>query len=469
MNKNIASLFGIGLLSLSLAACSSGGSQGNGAQSAQGASAGGAASGSAGTNAGSGPSAGGAGDAVAFDPNAKVTIVFSTFWPEDRFEEAKKKYEAAHPNVTIKLESVTTDDSHAEADLEKFRTTTNAAMLAGKGPDLLEMKELPMDSYVQHGLLVNLDEMIKQDPSFHKEDYFANILDNSRSGDGLYGMPLSFFLKGLAGDEDAIAKQGVKFDDKTWSWSDFAEDAQKLVGGTYPHVISTTPEYMLNWLVSDDYSFYVDEAGRKANFDSKSFIDLMEQVKKMGDDGIVGQGQPYFYPIQINSPGDYFTSLKGYLSDNMKLYTLPHGNDAGPGGYFQPYFTVGIGANSKVKPQAWDFLKFLISDQIATSPDRAGFPLNKNAYAKEVQQLKADGSAPSAKEGPLKGASVPVDDAKLDELESYLTAATHPVGYKPSQVQQIVLDESKAFFSGQKSAEAVAKLIQNKVTTYLNE
>ncbi|MBW7458971.1 ABC transporter substrate-binding protein, partial [Paenibacillus sepulcri] len=229
------------------------------------------------------------------------------------------------------------------------------------------------------------------------------------------------------------------------------------------------PEYLLAQMVSDNYSQFVDAASRKANFDSPSFIGLMQQVKGMGDDGIIGEGRPYFYPIQINSPGDYMTSLKGFLAKNMKLLIMPHPEEVAAGGYFMNYLTIGLNAKSQVKEQAWDFLKFMMSDQITTPPNTAGFPINKKAFAAELAQLKDDGSVPTVKEGPLKGVPVKVDNGKLDQLQSFLEGAIHPALFRSDQVAQFVTDESKAFFSGQKSAEDVARLIQNKVTTYLNE
>lgn len=482
--KNIVAAVTGGLLLLGLTACSGDGSGSGEAASGQepgtpgksmaetakpGQNAPGDASGSTPGDASGHMSGAASGDGTATAPGGKTTIVFSTFFPDTRFQEAKTKYEAMHPNVEIRLESVQTDDANVEADLEKFETTMNAAMLAGKGPDLLEMDKLPTDRYVQRGLLADLNKLIEQDPSFRKDDYFANILDNSKVGGGLYGMPLSFFLFGLAGDEDAIAQAGVKIDDMAWSWNDFAQIAKKLVNGVYPHVINTTPEYMLMQMVTDHYSLFIDEAVRRAHFDTATFTALMQQVKTMADEGIIGEGRPYFFPVQINSPGDYLTSLKSYLAPNVKLYIKPHAQDVAAGGYFRSYRTVGLNANSQVKQQAWDFIKFMMSEEIETLPNSAGFPINQNAFAKEMERLKAEGSVPTVPEGPLHGAPVPVDPVKLEVLESFLTGAIHAVSYKPSEVEQIVVAESKAFFSGQKSAEDVAKLIQNKVTTYLNE
>lgn len=401
----------------------------------------------------------------------KTTLVFSTFFPDNRLQELVNQYEALHPEVEIQLQAVQTDDAHLEAEMEKYLTQTNTAMLAGKGPDLLVLDDLPAASYVKNGLLVNFDELIAQDSTFKKADYFSNILDNAKIGGGLYAMPTSFFLHGLAGDEEALAKAGVEINDQSWSWNDFAVLSQQLVNQTYPHVIRTEPQYMLNWMVSDNLSLFVDEPKGTAKFNTASFTGLMKQVQDMSEDGVIGlEGIPYFFPVQINSPADYFESLKSYLSPNMKLYVKPHAQDGGTGGYFQPYRSIGLNASSKAKEQAWDFVKFMISDQVPVEPNHAGFPLNKQLYAQEIQQLKKEGSVQTAKEGPLKGVPIKVDPDELDALEQVLTGATHLVSkFQPDQLAEIITEQSKAFFSGQKSAEAVADLIQNKVTTYLNE
>ncbi|MDU0329002.1 hypothetical protein RW092_02135 [Paenibacillus sp. 3LSP] len=316
------------------------------------------------------------------DDVGKTTLVLSSFFPDTRLEKLVNQYEKIHPEVDIQLQFVQSDDAHLEAEMEKYLTQTNTAMLAGKGPDLLILDDLPAANYVKNGLLVNFDELIAQDPTFKKTDYFSNILDNAKLGGGLYAMPTSFFLLGLAGDEEALAKAGV----------------------------------------------------------------------------------------QINSPADYFESLKSYRSPNMKLYVKPHAQDVGAGGYFQPYQSIGLNRSSKAKEQAWDFVKFMISNQVPVDPNHAGFPLNKQLYKQEVEQLKKEGGVQTAKEGPLKGVPVQVELDKLVAFEQFLTGATHMVSkFQPDQLSEIITEDSKAFFSGQKSAEDVAGLIQNKVTTYLNE
>ncbi|MEK4259417.1 MULTISPECIES: ABC transporter substrate-binding protein [unclassified Paenibacillus] len=412
------------------------------------------------------------------DSGGKKTIVFLMFFPDDLFQEAKKKYEQLHPNVEIKLQTGYTDDSHADADEEKFVKNMNTAMLAGKGPDLLQSAEymniLPTDNYVKHNLLVDLGEWMDKDSTFRKEDYFSNILDNSRIGKGLYSMPLAFFLEGFAGDSDAISKTGIQVNDKTWSWNDFINTANQLASASkaYPSALTFGgPENLLAEIALDNYSLFVDTASRKANFESASFTGLMNQVKSMYDDHIVtmdARGKAYFRTIHINSPWDYLVSLREY-GENMKFYMKPHAENRAVGGYFRPFESISMNSNSKVKAEAWDFIKFMMAEEIGTSSTKAGFSINKKAFAKKIEQLKKEGTVKAYEEGPLHGMAIKVDQDKLDQLESLVNGAIHQVEYKSAKVQDMIVNESKAFFAGQKSADDVAKLIQNKVSTYLNE
>lgn len=401
----------------------------------------------------------------------KKTIVFSTFWPDDTFVEAKKKYEAKHPNITIELQYVEAEDAQLEAELEKYRTAINAAMLSGKGPDLLALDMLPSEKYVGQHLLADLSGRLMQDPSFKSGDFFNNILENSQTKGGLYGMPLNFFLNVLIGDEAAIKQAGVPIDDNSWTWAKFADTTKQLAEkGTYDSALGVYPEYLLAEMAKESYSRFVDEENRKASFDTAAFTDMMQQVKTMKDTGVIAEGRfdTYFRTSNINSAWDYLVSLKEF-GKQAKLYAKPQAEGTQAGGYFYTYKTIGMNEKSAVKEEAWDFLRFLMSEELQLSPERAGFPINKKVFENQVQKLLADGTFKTYEEGPLKGQSFPVDAEELQRLEGFLTEAVHPVAFQPSKIEEIVTKESQAFFSGQKSAKEASKLIQNKVTTYLNE
>lgn len=413
--------------------------------------------------------------------NEKKTIVFSTFFQNDFFVEAKKKYEAKHPNITIDLKYIDTEDADLEVNLEKFIKTTGTALLSGKGPDLIEMDQLPSGDYIKKQLLVNMSELIDKDPTFKKEQYFGNILDGMKVNGGLYGMPLGFFIYGLFGNNTLIEKSGVKIDDSHWNWTQFIETARELVKHTDENqtVLGTSqPEYMITQLVNDQYGTFVDKESGKANFDSAAFTDLLKEVKSVFDDKIMSgdKGFPIFRDTQINSPDDYIREIKqsefltGGLSHKTKLYLKPIASGQQAGGSFRTYQTLGINAKSSVKEEAWDFLKFMHSDEMQHRAGSAGFPLSKASYNRVVQDVLKKGTVESDQPmGPMKGKVFEITQKDIDDLDKFLTGAKYSVQFNNTHIDDIVREESLAYFAGQKTPEAVAKLIQNRVTTVLNE
>ncbi|SFI27635.1 carbohydrate ABC transporter substrate-binding protein, CUT1 family [Paenibacillus sp. UNC496MF] len=477
-------LLTVTLTALTLAAC--GGNGGSGGDAANGAAGGSAGNpDAAGANQEAGESNGQNGttdaDKGGNPPSSggKQTIVFSVFWPNKHYEEAAKAYEAAHPNVDIQLKYGLSrpysddggDGGQTDADIEKFTTATNAAMLAGKGPDLLDLRYLAAEDYERHRLLEDLGARMEEDKSFRKSDYFANVLGAGQSGAGPFSIPLTFSLSGLVGDRAAIAATGVKIDDGAWTWDDFMTAGRQLVAakGKYDSAIVSGegmmvggPDYFARGVVADNYGSFVDEAGRKASFDSPAFTGLLERIKAMIDEGVVGSGgRAYFTNVTIQSPTDYLTSLRTF-GDDTAFYVKPHADGAGKGASFETGSDIGINAGSKAKDAAWDFLHYMM-DHTAI-----GLPVNKARFRDAVASLKRQGTITPDALGPLKGTPFKVDGAKLDQLEGFAEGAARKKR-DSGKVLDIVAADSAAFFAGQKSAEDVAKLIQNKATTVLHE
>jgi multiple sugar transport system substrate-binding protein len=410
----------------------------------------------------------------------KKAIVFSTYYSSDFFIEAKKRYEAKHPNITIHLQYIDeTDGDVTEIDSEKFEKTTNAAMLSGKGPDLIQMDQLPSGDYVKKKLLANIGDMIDKDPTFKKEQYFSNVLDGIKINGGIYGMPMGFFVYGLMGNETVIEKSGVKIDDSNWKWEQFTDIAKEIVkkaGGNHFALGGMEPEFMITDLVNGQYATFVDLESGKANFDSAAFIELLKEVKFMFDKKMMRED--FIGGIFSNA---YIVSLESYIRDlrmsefikepyKSKLYPKPNASGQEAGGFFRTYKTIGINKRSDVKDEAWDFIKFMLSDEMQDQVRGAGFSLNKATYKKVAQDVLKKGKVISDQPvGIMKGKEFEITQKDIDDLEKFLTSAKYPVQFRPSKIDVILLKESKSYFTGQKSPEEVAKLIQNRVTIVLNE
>lgn len=425
----------------------------------------------------------------------KKTVVFATGTSSDDYKLAKQKYEARHPNITIELQSY---DGETEQDSEKYVKTMNTAMLSGKGPDLINLDLLPSAAYITKGLLTDLSKIMDNDPEFKKEDYFNNVLDGIKEANGgIYGMPQYFFIYGLMGNQTFIEKSGVAFDDTKWTWADFSETAKQLTKNSdkeyYRYALGgIPPEQLLSNFVNDQHGSYVDQVNGKAKFDTSNFIQLMKQVKSLYDNNIISATEfsKIFNPVQINSAEDYIRELRqsdfaGKYAYKSKLYLSPIPEGEKPGATFRTYMTIGINNQSSVKPEAWDFVKFMVSEEMLTKERSSAFTINKAAYKKNVKELLKTGKVESIQEiGPMKGQVFEITQQDIDDLEKFVNGANYHVLEKlmsgtilvasspqksTNKINQIVQEESIAYFSGQKTPEAVAELIQNRVTTVLNE
>lgn len=404
--------------------------------------------------------------------DGKKIVVLSIFQMDPVYSQAEKMYEAKHPGVDIQIKEYSQGEgSNQEGDGEKYVKTTNTELLSGKGADLiaLDVSGLPVGKYVEKQALVNLSELMKQDPSFDSNSYEMNILDGAKMRGGLYSLPLRFFLDSLMGDAKAIEQSGVKFDDSTWTWGEFTTVGKRLAafGGHTYSMGNTPPEQMLNNLFVDNYTRIVHEEKLPVSFDANAFVGLMEQVKTMYADKVVtdaevSAGDYFFAPSLILSPEDYFVGPAMFYEQG-KIYRKPLAAGQQVGGTFVMYKNLGMNSNSNVQAEAWDFMKFLLSEEIQTMPGLQGFSLNKTVNEKTFKNLVDKGAV----ESPM-GSQVQVQQTDIDMIKQMLNNAITPQ-QNDSKIQTIIEEEAKAYYSGQKSAQAVADLVANRVTTYLNE
>ncbi|PGM80884.1 ABC transporter substrate-binding protein [Bacillus cereus] len=413
--------------------------------------------------------------------DGKTIVEVSTLGSTESLKQAEKLYEQKNPKIDIQIKgafpenesktggSKTEGSQKDETSAEKIISKVNTEFLAGRGSDVIVLDGLPADKYGKKGLLTDLSGMIEQDKSFDKNQYFDKVLDNSKTNEKLYGIPLYFWLSGLLGDDKAIQQSGVKVNDKEWTWSEFTSIGKELASkGTHTHVIGNTPpEQMLQFLVQDHYNELVDKASGKAKFQSDLFVQMLEDVKKMYDEKLatadeVNLGESYFVRLpMIMSIEDYFSTGALLGITGTKIYQKPHIAGQKKGVAFTPNTTVGINEKSPVKKEAWNFLKFLMSDEVQSKGN--GFPINKAVYEQQIKTLKEKKGI----EGP-DGTLINVTESDIQGLEK-MVAEISVQSPQSTKIESIIAEESKSYFSGQKSAKDVAALIQNRVKTYINE
>ncbi|MEC0232388.1 ABC transporter substrate-binding protein [Paenibacillus alba] len=428
----------------------------------------------------------GGGESKGETKGGKKTVVVSVMMKDRFLESAVQKFEEKHTDIHIEMkeykaapkaiEGGMSMESLSLADVEKYVQSVTTQVISGKGADLMLMNELPQDKFVGKKLLVNLYDLMAKDNSFDRNGLYANILKASQDGDGLYVMPLSYSLDLVRGNTELLKKANISVDqNKSWSWIQFKDIAKKLKQQGYEGFENLSPAELLFDYIEDNYAKLVGQG--KPDFDSELFRNMMKEIKMMYDEGLLNEGLSGFSSISSNSSKGAFIMAGIYspedaltMASNLDYYQKPSANGKKNGLPFKFHYSLGINSKSDVQPEAWAFIKFLLSDDMQASPNLTGLPMNKS-----VAEQKFNEGLQKIKNGTLdtptpKNMLPDGEKAKkrIAEVQKLISEADFRRS-SDMKVLTIALEEFNSFMSGQKSAEEVSKLIQNRVKTYLNE
>jgi len=135
-------------------------------------------------------------------------------------------YTAAHPDVTVKFETVPFADYVQKITLQ---------LAGGNPPDLGWLLESSAPTFTQAGVLLDVGDTLRADAAYDFDDLSQGAMGLWQDGDAVYGVPFStspfiiYYNKSLydaAGMEtpDALAAKGE------WTWERLKQDAAKLTG-----------------------------------------------------------------------------------------------------------------------------------------------------------------------------------------------------------------------------------------------
>jgi multiple sugar transport system substrate-binding protein len=128
----------------------------------------------------------------------------------------------------------------------------------------------------------------------------------------------------------------------------------------------------------------------------------------------------------------------------------------------------GINSRSKNKETAWAFLKFLLSGEMQVSAGllNSGFSVNNQAR-EEMAEL--------AFSGMFRNSNGVLNDQQRQALTQYKAAAEtlsdsiNCFVVQDTSLNDMIASEVQYFFGGSRTAEEVARVLQNKADLYLNE
>lgn len=412
-----------------------------------------------------------------------LTISHAGAW--DRYLlTAVEQFNKAEHDLEVKINKIF--EMTALSDAFDYETKLITEIMAGKGPDIIDVTYLPYLRFIERGILTAFDELINKDKTFVLDDYYQNILNAGRFQKNLYVMPINFTTPVFVADKALLTGEGFTLK-QSYTWPDFINEIKKLkkdlnndgVPDRYPFAKAQLGLAHRSINIMD----FIDWKEKKARFNSAEFIELLTlnkeilkeqlehpEVDEAKKEEAVKRGAVVFWDDFTVSDYLAFIHARNLLKTE-DIWFLLHPSLDGKKNFFHYGKLFAVNDRTKHQEQAWQFIKFLISFEMQTNPNLYGFPVNKKAAEEHLVKLKNKTAKGELKiyigSGQVKVVNPPTEEeiAAIDNLIFRLNRSY----YYDRQLERIVRPEIKRFLAGERSAEKTARVIQSKVEIYLWE
>ena len=260
-----------------------------------------------------------------------------------------------------------------------------------------------------------------------------------------------------------------------------------------------TQAEMLQYCIAMNAESFMNWQDGTCSFDTDEFRALLEFVKPFpaeydwqsdsddyeSDFTRLKNGKQLLYPTSLSGFSDLYYTFAA-LNNDIRFVGFPR-EDGSSGNAFNASCTLSISTTCKDKSGAWAFIRSTLSDDYQESI--WNYPIVKSVFEAKAQEAMtqeyetdADGNQILDDDGnpiPISNGGMSYGDEPMIELyavtqEQYdavlalIDSTTTFVDYDQN-VLDIISDEAAGYFAGSKTVEEASKLIQSRVSLYIQE
>ncbi|MDD6024430.1 MAG: extracellular solute-binding protein [Oscillospiraceae bacterium] len=371
---------------------------------------------------------------------------------------------------------------NTEEDYEAGGKQLDLDIVSGNAPDIMVLNNGKQQRYIQKGVLANMSELMEADG--FSQDLLVSAPLKAFTSDGiLYGMPTTFYVQ-------TINASAALLDGRTsWTLADMAQ------------IISTLPEDakvmqyynqqdFLNLMINFNLGKFVDYGAATCSFDSDEFRQMLEAAKYLPadyedntavdmvyvDDNQLLQSGELLMTFQYMSGPDEVKNYFNLYCEKNGIVSIGYPSENGSGLMLGADSALAVSASCQHKDVAWSFIKTLLSEDYQNN--LWSFPVLASAFDSKMAETMEksyymDGDEKVYYDNTcyLGETEYTVEPLTAEQVEQFKTAVDNAQlsGAYDSDIYEIIQEEAAAFFAGDKSAEEVSSLIQNRVSIYLGE
>ena len=361
-----------------------------------------------------------------------------------------------------------------------------AALASSDPPDLLFLSGRNLEKDMEKGLLEDLSPYLEGSGVLDREDFLENALEGYTVGDSLVGIPVRFYATAVGGRTSQMGEPGSwtmedvyalaeRYPEKTILLSDAFYDAYT----GKPRILGTSENLLGKFCAAWYLEEYVDWEKGKCDFDSEGFRRLLEWVGEHGEEPAP----------QTDSRGSI--SLRGYFPEeallmegwiefeDIGIWEMQCGEELTLTGFptadgkgalrLTVEAPLGIVAGAGNREGAWEFLEYYISSSME-GEWRHGLPVSRKRLG-ELMEKELQRTHPLFLD--IAGETVEMYGTSRENAEK-LMALLEAADFTPesglrNMVVSIVLEETKPYYTGDKSLDEAVGIIQNRVQLLLEE
>lgn len=367
------------------------------------------------------------------------------------------------------------------------------ALLTGEPMDLVDLSGINGKNLAAQGVLENLAPYVEQSEAFVRSDFVDGILDAYTFDDILVGIPASFTLRTVVGNGAQGEEQAGLTLEGLLAAAERHPGAQAFDG--------ITRDEMMQYLMMFNEDTFIDWDTGDCRFDSETFRAVLGFVKQFPD-SVRNQDSPGNQDFSESNPEE--TSLPVKIRNGEVLFAVAELNTLrafqeyegmfgetaacvgfptpeGQGGHL--LFTgdaYGMMSQSRHKEGAWKFIEGFLAQEKSSSYYGnfldTSFPTLKKTLNEKVEEAIAADSLYESDVFPeliySDGTTFQYHALTWEDVNVMLNLIPDAQPYfdaEGDEVIRIICEEAAGYYSGQKSAEEVAGVIQNRVRLYVNE
>ena len=412
----------------------------------------------------------------------KTTLTLATMWMDYNLKKELLKFNKSSSDYRIEITDYS--EFNTDEDYTAGMTKLNTEIISGKIPDLIDISNLPIKQYAAKGLLEDIYPYIEGDSELSRDDLMPGVIKAVETDGKLYQLVSSFSVMSIVGAPDVVGTE------MGWTMDEMQEIINAHPEADYPFGSYMTRDSIMQYLCMLNMDKYMNWQTGECSFNSDEFKKLLTFANSFPEKIDESDEGTYIDPgVMIQDGRQLFSIFSASDFQNYQYYKAQFGgaitfkgfpSDSGSGNVAQINGGIAMTSSCKDKEGAWKFMRTLLTEDFQENLNW-GYPISKKAYDKKlaeamVQEYTTDenGNKIKVSNGGMSmgdGAVVEfyaITQEEADQITALINSVDHTASYDQSLLN-IISEEAAYYFSGEKTVDQTADIIQSRMTILINE